>query len=146
MVSRVARPGVSGGVRMVGRSESSRVLHPDEAARVGGRPDFGPPEPVWWQLHRVLRTTPEFAERLRTKWKDHVTVADVAGYEVVWGWDGMAAVTGLSKRQMQRAARRGDLPVVRYPGTRGPGGAQLGIPLSTLLCYLAWRRGDGVAR
>lgn len=129
---------------MVGRSE--RILHPQEAERVGGSPDFGPPRPVWWQLHQFLNTTPEFAERLRTKWKDHVTISDVAGYEIVWGLEGMAAVTGLSKNQLKRAVRRGHIPITRYPSTRGPGGTQLGMPLSTLLRYLAWRRGEASTR
>lgn len=119
-------------------------MHPDEAVMLRGLPPVGRPEPVWWRLEELLGTTTEHAERLRREWIRHDAVSDggVRGYDVVWGWDGMALVAGLSRRQIQRAARRGHLPVEAVPpDARGPGGAQVCVALSCLLRYARWRMG-----
>lgn len=110
-----------------------------------GRPPNATPESCWWRLEELLACDHQHAELLRARWRTLVDDGGARGYEVVWGWAAMSDVAGLPAREIRRAVRARRLEAVHLdPGQRGPGGAQVGVPLSCLLRYARWAAGQVV--
>ncbi len=110
-----------------------------------GRPPNAPPESCWWRLEELLACDHQHAELLRARWRTLVDDGGARGYEVVWGYESLSAVSSLTQRAVRRAIRRRHLEAIHLePGQRGPSGAQIGVALSCLLRYTRWAMGQAV--